>query len=425
MPVTSSLNFKLGAALVTAVLGAPSAFASGSPAQAVFDETVFYLATQYGGFSEVNLRELPARFQPKLDAACMDRANTCPAEVAYPIVSEMVGALGDEHTNFYPKGGTQLRELLGGRGSSTGFGIRPTKLPGGLYVRSVQVGSPAEKAGVRRGDRILALDGAPLPKDEKAAFDLWDKVNAKDNDTLIGLTRQGARVSVSLRPVKLEAAMPSLEQRADGMAVLHVPDFIGRGMGTVGPKIHALVLEAEQANARAIVVDLRDNPGGLVTECFGGVAAFAPQNLARRLVSRAPLQNSSLRWNDGSVLQTALGIERSVYTVNPVANWTKPVAVLVNQYSASCAEFFAFDMLEAKRGAVVGETTYGVGNTATGFAFLSDGSALQVTFSQRVKPDGTPFPAKVTPTLAVPDDLEAISRTGVDAVLNAALETLK
>jgi carboxyl-terminal processing protease len=401
-----------------------AAFAS-SPAQAVFDETVFFLLTQYGGFSETNLRSLPERFQPQLNAACMDRANTCPAEVAYPIVSDLVRAVGDEHTNFYPKSGADFRELLGGRGSSTGFGIRPTKLPGGFFVRAVQVGSPAALAGVRRGDRIVALDGAPVPREEDAFYALWDKAQASSAPVLIGLTRQGARVSVTVRAAKLEAELPSVNLRTDGVAVLRVPDFIGRGVGTVGPKIHALALEAQSAGARAMIVDLRDNPGGFITECFGGVAAFAPDNLTQKLVSRAPLQNASLRWNAGSVLQTALGVERSVYTVSPVARWEKPVAVLVNKLSASCAEFFPLNFLDAQRGAVVGEPTYGVGNTVTGFNFLSDGSALQVTVSRSVKPDGTANPERVTPTINVPDDLERINATGEDAVLNAALEQLK
>lgn len=412
------------AALLTTVALGSSAHAS-SPAQAVFDETVYYLLTQYGGFSSVNLRELPLLYQPKLSAACMGLANTCPAERAYPIVTEMVEKLQDKHTSFIPKSAASIREQFSGRGKTTGFGIRPSKLESGYYVRSVQVGSPASIAGVRRGDKILAIDGVPMPKDSSAAYELWDASERKKTRSLLSLTRRGSRVSVEIAPVTLEPELPSLDVRADGIALLRVPDFVGRGTGTVGPRIHALLLEAIQKNARALIVDLRDNPGGLVTESFSGVAALIPNKPAQKLVSRSPLSNAEFRWNDGAVIQRAFGVDRTLFAVGTPAKWDKPVAVLVNSYSASSAEFFAINILQAGRGAVIGEPTYGVGNTVISFSFLSDGSALQVTTARTVTADNAAYPEQIAPTQVVPDSLEAINRTGRDAVLEAALVGMK
>ncbi len=417
------------AVLLTAIalsLGAlsPSAYAS-SPAQAVFDETVYYLLTQYGGFSNVNLRELPLLYQPKLSAACMDLANTCPAEWAYPIVTQMVAKLEDKHTGFYPKSAQDIREQFSGRGKTTGFGIRPSKLGSGYYVRSVQVGSPASSADVRRGDKILAVNGVPMPKDSSAAYELWDASENRKTPSLLSLTRQGSRVSVEIAPVTLEPELPSLQVRPDGIALLRVPDFVGRGTGTVGPRIHALVLEAQQKNARVLIVDLRDNPGGLVTESFSGAAALIPNKPAQKLISRSPLSNAEFRWNDGAVIQRAFGVDRKLFAVAAPAQWDKPVIALVNGYSASCAEFFAINLLQAGRGAVIGEPTYGVGNTVVSFSFLSDGSALQVTTARTVTADNASYPERVTPTQVVTDSLETINSTGKDAVLEAALESIK
>lgn len=412
------------AALLTIFAVGSGAFAS-SPAQAVFDETVYYLLTQYGGFSTVNLRELPVQYQPKLSATCMDLANTCPAERAYPIVTEMVKKLQDKHTDFIPKSAASIREHFSGRGKTIGFGIRPSKLEGGYYVRGVQLGSPAGIAGVRRGDKILAIDGVPMPKDSSAAFELWDASERRKTPSLLSLTRQGSRVSVEIAPVTLEPELPNLQLRTDGIALLRVPDFVGRGSGTVGPRIHALVLEAQQKNARALIVDLRDNPGGLVSESFSGVAALIPNKPAQKLVSRSPTSNAEFRWNDGAVIQRAFGVDRKLFTVGTLAKWEKPVTVLVNRYSASSAEFFAINILQAERGAVIGEPTYGVGNTVVSFSFLSDGSALQVTTARTVTVDNAPYPELVTPTQTVSDSLETINTTGKDAVLEAALELMK
>ena len=158
-------------ATIALSLGALSsgAYAS-SPAQAVFDETGYYLLTQYGGFSSVNPRELPVLYQPKLSAACMDLANTCPVERAYPIVTQMVAKLEDKRTGFYAKSAESIREQFSGRGKTTGFGIRPSRLESGYYVRSVQLGSPASSAGVRRGDEILAIDGVPMAEKLERGF---------------------------------------------------------------------------------------------------------------------------------------------------------------------------------------------------------------------------------------------------------------
>lgn len=73
---------------------------------------------------------------------------------------------------------------------------------------------------------------------------------------------------------------------------------------------------------------------------------------------------------------------------------------------------------------MIGEPTYGVGNTVVSVSFLSDGSALQITTAGTVTAENAPYPERVTPTQAVTDGLETIHSTGRDAVLEAALELM-
>jgi carboxyl-terminal processing protease len=105
------------------------------------------------------------------------------------------------------------------------------------------------------------------------------------------------------------------------------------------------------------------------------------------------------------------------------AYWTGPVVVLVNERTASCAEYFTFDLQEGRQAPVIGQPTAGVGNTATVFLRLSDGSGLQITTSRAQRKDGSFYPERVTPTLNLSDDWYALAE-GRDLLLEKAVELL-
>lgn len=116
------------------------------------------------------------------------------------------------------------------------------------------------------------------------------------------------------------------------------------------------------------------------------------------------------------------GRERPQYEVQ-AAYWTGPVVVLVNERTASCAEYFTFDLQEGRQAPVIGQPTAGVGNTATVFLRLSDGSGLQITTSRAQRKDGSFYPERVTPTLNLSDDWYALAE-GRDLLLEKAVELL-
>ena len=101
------------------------------------------------------------------------------------------------------------------------------------------------------------------------------------------------------------------------------------------------------------------------------------------------------------------------------------VLVLVNKSSYSGAEYFAQLLQDQKRVTVIGETTGGLGNTATIPFALQDNSAIFITVSRSLRLTGGYLPAAVTPDIFVPDDLELQSVTGKDTVLEKALEFLR
>ena len=99
--------------------------------------------------------------------------------------------------------------------------------------------------------------------------------------------------------------------------------------------------------------------------------------------------------------------------------------VLVNANSASAAEFAAHDLQRYAKATVIGEGTYGVGNTMTTPFTLEDGSGLLITLAKALHPDGTPYPERITPDQVMEDDLEVINQTGIDAVLERAVGALR
>ncbi len=391
-------------------------------AQDVFDEVNFFLVLNYGGFSSANVRGFADKYQPKLDAACKDK-NPCPAENAYPIIETMLEELGDSHTHFIAGGATKVLAYFSGTGSSTSFGLNLRVLKESrVFVDDVIEGSSGEQAGFKRGDLILGLNGKALITPE-ILFEAWETAESSKSISRITVFRAGKSFTLRLEPKTLSSLrLPSLKMRDDGVAVLKVPGFIPTPK--VGQTIHALVLEAQAKKARAIIVDLRNNGGGRLEDEMAGVSAFIPDGLERRLVSKQPLANFQAVYNQGSVEQVINGQKRVTYKIAQPAKWTLPMAVLVNDQSASAAEYFGLDIQTVKRGLVIGERTYGVANTAVAGIKISDGSFLLITAAKSVRPDGTTFPEFVTPDIVMRDDLELLNRTGRDAVLEKALEAL-
>jgi carboxyl-terminal processing protease len=391
-------------------------------AQDVFDEVNYYLVLGYGGFSSANVRGFSDKYQPKIDAACKDKP-VCPAENAYPVIEAMMEELNDTHTFFGAGAATRVQAFFSGTGSSTGFGLDVRIEPGSrVFVDDVIEGSSGEKAGFKRGDWILGLNGQAFTNVEEL-FDAWSKAEASKEVSSIVVFRKGHSSVIRLEPQTLSSVrLPSLKLRDDGVAILRIPSFLPSPK--IGLAIHELVLSAQAKNAKAMIVDLRGNGGGAIEDQMAGVSAFIPDGLTRRFVSKQVIFNYEATYNQGSIERVLNGQKREVYKITKPAKWNLPVAVLVNSGTASAPEFFSLDFQAAKRGLVFGERTYGAANTSTAGYPISDGSILFVTRNKSVRPDGTFFPEFVTPDVEIKDDLELLNHTGRDAVLEKALETL-
>lgn len=397
----------LAAAVSVSLAGAAS------PAQNLFNEVANLLQTRYGGLSTVNRADLIARFQQKLNEACAPQGDACPTSVAYPILDQTMRELGDAHSFFYGAEAYRDFQLRQTGGSRLQYGIKLRDLEGGdQVITGVIPGSASADAGLKRGDRLVGLNGQKYTYDALRASRTTGEpitLDVKRGDQALKVT-MAARESSTLD-------LPTLEFVND-VAVLRIPTFVAANK--VATTVHDLIRQVNQRGASGMIIDLRDDPGGSLWECDMVTSAFVPAftRVARHGTGDEPTNVVPGAYDRGRY--------RDRIIANP-AQWKGPLAVLVNKGSASCSEFLAHEVQFAKRGVIIGEPTAGVSNTATNIIPLSsDGgrTAIQLTTIHYAKPGGTPYPHRITPDVAAADDFELLAR-GVDAMLQKGIDALQ
>jgi len=242
-------------------------------------------------------------------------------------------------------------------------------------------GSPAQVAGLRSGDVIVKVDGKSV-----AGLSLREVVSRIRGPVETGLTltvrdpRTDETRKLSL--MRAEVALRSVTWHLlpeGAIAHLRIASFSRGTSNELGQALKAM----GQAGASGLVLDLRNDPGGLLDEAVGVASQF--------------LEN-------GSVLQVkdAQGRVHAVPTQKGLPICLLPMVVLVNAGTASAAEIVSGALQDAGRAALVGETTFGTGTVLQEFR-LSDGSALMVAVEEWLTPRGrTIWHKGIAPDVAVP-----------------------
>ena len=178
-----SSRFALVIAVIVLGFGRVNAQAyENSPAQALFDQASYYLSFYYHGFSSTdpNSPAFIEKYQKQLDLSCFVQRQNCAYEVSVPLIKAMVEEIGDEHTNYLPPDAAQ-DFVSSTTGENTNDQVTMGFIPvffgdsrgQGLRVYEVFDGSGASGAGLARGDRIVAINQQPFPRDQTAARKLF------------------------------------------------------------------------------------------------------------------------------------------------------------------------------------------------------------------------------------------------------------
>lgn len=332
----------------------------------------------------------------------------------YGAIDGMLNTLGDKrHTRFLtPEEREQNDADLSG--TYVGIGVQLEKEGEDVVISSPIEGSPAEEAGVRSGDVIVAVDGEDVTDEDVSG--IVSKVKGEE-DTKVELTvsRDGDRQTFDLERTQIESPAVSWA-RVPGTDVALVA--FSSFSDDSAEKLRATFEEARAAGTRRFILDLRDNPGGRLDQAVESAGLF--------------LKPGSVAY----VREDADGREKVEVEGDPVAT-EAPLVVLVNDGSASSSEILAGALRDNERATVVGETTLGTGTVLSEFV-LDDGSAILLGVAEWQTPDGdfireTGIEPDVEASLqtgdepVAPDDLGGLSREealGRDSQLRAAVDEL-
>ena len=254
-----------------------------SPATDLMREASFYLEFYYNGPSNVNLKELTARYNKQLDSACVSQGEACSFDTARGLITRMLSEVGDGHTYYlFPNNFASAINQYAGINPDTrsvyGFSLSRTNERGEVLISEVRSGGAALEAGLQPGDRIERI-GTQKLAGANAANDLRARLET-ESTARVGVLRgdpaNPKKLSVTLtkKPI-INPNLPYLYSPAiapAGVMVIRFPSFVG--FNDIGPKTFELVNQARAKNARALILDVRGNGGGEETECITAAAAF-------------------------------------------------------------------------------------------------------------------------------------------------------
>ncbi|MFF4328725.1 S41 family peptidase [Streptomyces sp. NPDC001591] len=296
---------------------------------------------------------------------------------------EVVSRSGDRWGTVYDRGEyAAFAEDLDGRW--TGVGLWTRRRPDGrIEVDRVQPDSPAARAGLRAGDRLLSVDGrevSGLPVAEVVALLRGEA----GTPVVLGLSREGAALTETVRRAQLRADPVTVRRLADGTTVIKVASFT-RGSGE---RVREAVRQAPPG--AGVMLDLRGNPGGLVTEAVTAASAFL----------------------DGGLVATydVHGSERALYAA-PGGDTGRPLVALVDGGTMSAAELLTGALQDRGRAVTVGTRTFGKGSVQMPTP-LPGGAVAELTVGTYRTPAGRSIDGGgITPDLAGGDAAEERART--------------
>ncbi len=311
----------------------------------------------------------------------VDRAAEQPRRMTYGAISGIVNSLGDTgHSRFLSP--QMVREMLQmQRSKYEGIGAKIQMKEGHVVIVAPFDGSPAERAGLRAGDIILRVNGREitgLPLDQVVAMIAGPK-GSKVTLTIFRLAAgETIQVTLTRATIKLQNVT---WQMVPGTTIADVRiSSFGDGAGS---ELRQTLIAVKKSAATAVILDLRDNPGGLLQEAIKAASEF-------------------LKGGNVLIVRNAKGQEKAI-PVRPGGEAKEiPMVVLVNGGTASAAEIVAGALQDGRRALLVGETTFGTGTVLREFK-LSDGSALLLAIEEWITPAGHVIWHKgIVPNVVVP-----------------------
>ena len=317
-----------------------------------------------------------------VDQHYVDRKAVDYKQMSYQAIQAMLAVLNDKgHTRFLSPSDVQSEnQQLSGTFTGIGIYLRQDPQTKQVIITSPIPGSPAEKAGFKHGDIILAVNGvSTVGKDIPGISTL---IQGKAGTAVdITVQRPPTNQKLTIHVLRAEIKVPNVLMHY--IAQDHIADIqMVQFADGVSSQLRDDITQAKKDGATKIVLDLRENPGGYLSEAISTASEFIPK---------------------GNVLleQNSTGT-RTPYAVNgQTVDTTDPIVVLVNGDTASAAEIVSGALQDNHRAIIIGEKTYGTGTVLQEYS-LSDGSAILLGTAEWLTPNGQFIRGQgITPNMTV------------------------
>lgn len=275
-----------------------------------------------------------------------------------------MSGLSDPYSTYYTKEEyEQLSETDSGEYTGIGVTVMKDTNTGYVVIEEVQKDAPAYQAGLLKGDILVEVDGT-----DTATITLQETVNlikkGENKEVVLNINRDGDNFEVTVEKSSVEIESVTWEMKEGNIGYISVSQFIEN----TDEKFIEAVDELEEQGMNSLIIDLRDNGGGLLDTCINMVSRIIPEN---KLIVYTEDKNG----------------KKTEYNSNSDKELKIPIVVLVNENSASASEIMTGCLKDYKAATIVGSTTYGKG-IVQNIIQLSDGSAIKLTVSKYYTPNG-------------------------------------
>ncbi|WP_237226699.1 S41 family peptidase [Rubinisphaera sp. JC750] len=325
-----------------------------------------------------------------------------PAAIGMEFIHGNVDSL-DKYSAFNPNVQVSApRADLKSREELVGIGVEMKKHEEGVFVVRPVQGSPAEKAGLQRGDVINSINGQKIA--DMPLNDIANLISGPaGSHVLLNVQRDGGAKVINVTRGKLVLESVSEVRMIDSVnktAYIRIDQFADQ----TANQLEAALWKMHREGMKSLVLDFRGNPGGLLNVCVDMVDMFLPRGTIVSTRGRNFSDNSS---------------ESAQFA----KTWKVPLVVLVDENSASASEIFAAAIQENGRGVIVGRRSYGKGTVQSHLPLRTVSGNLKLTTAKFYSPNGREMAGEgVTPDVLVEKVTEF---TAVDADIQKALDLIE